>query len=493
MLGVEDYLQIRLLHRDGTSARKIARELGHGRETVRRVLETGIPPGYRLSRPRAAPLLGPFLAIIDQILESDGDSPVKQRHTAMRIWQRLKQEHGYAGGYDQVRRYVKHKGRRSAETHVPLEYWPGERLECDFGEISVDFPEGRRKVAVLVAVWSFSQYPFLIALPDQSFESIQHGMICAFEFFGCVPREVWWDNPRTLAALVLRGRERKLHPLYAALASHYRFNPMFCMPRKGQEKSDAERTVFALERRFGTPVPRVADLDELNRLLVAFCLKERERMVAGRLETIGIQFQREQLQATSLPQRPLDGCVREERLADKYQCVTFQNIRYSVPRSAAFKPVTVKAYMDAIVLVCEGKVVAQHPRLREVGKDSLDPLHYLEVLKRKPAYLEKTRVFREAKLPASFARLRQELVGRWGEREGKRQYIEVLQLLTSHPPASVDQAIEACLQVAGTQPPAACGVRRQLLPEPTGATGNVQVVQVRAPNLKAFDALLSGE
>ena len=58
-----------------------------------------------------------------------------------------------------------------------------------------------------------------------------------------------------MAALILKGRDRKLNPHYAALASHYRFAPMFCLPEKGQEKSDVERTVFALERRFATPVP----------------------------------------------------------------------------------------------------------------------------------------------------------------------------------------------------------------------------------------------
>jgi hypothetical protein len=238
----------------------------------------------------------------------------------------------------------------------------------------------------------------------------------------------------------------------------------------------------------------VANRDELNRRLLGFCLQERARTVAGRRESIGIQFQREQREALPLPERPMDGCVREERLADKYQCVTFQHVRYSVPRSAAFKPVTVKAYLDAILLVCEGKVVARHARLRQSGQDALDPLHYVEVLKRKPAYLEKTRVFREAKLPGSFARLRQELVGRWGEREGKRQYIEVLQLLASHSPEAVDQAIEACLQRASTQPPAACGVRRGLSgPRGQGSGAAVQAVHVPSPDLKAFDALLTGE
>ena len=104
-------------------------------------------------------------------------------------------------------------------------------------------------------------------------------MVAAFEFFGCIPKEVWWDNPKTVATLILLGRQRQLHPRYAALASHYAFDPRFCMPARGNEKPDAESTVKAVQRRFATPVPRVADLDELNATLRQRCQAERERIV----------------------------------------------------------------------------------------------------------------------------------------------------------------------------------------------------------------------
>lgn len=112
-------------------------------------------------------------------------------------------------------------------------------------------------------------------------------MVCALEFFGCVLAEFWWDNPTTVAKAILRGRDRQLNPYYASLASHYRFAPMFCLPARGQEKSDVERTVFALERRFATPVPAASDLDALNRYLLHCCQKERQRTVSGRSKTIG--------------------------------------------------------------------------------------------------------------------------------------------------------------------------------------------------------------
>jgi hypothetical protein len=76
----------------------------------------------------------------------------------------------------------------------------------------------------------------------------------AFEFFGCVPREVWWDNPKTVAEELQSGRDRKLNPRYAAFASHYAFEPLFCMPASGNEKPVVENRVKTLQRRWGTPL-----------------------------------------------------------------------------------------------------------------------------------------------------------------------------------------------------------------------------------------------
>ena len=144
-------------------------------------------------------------------------------------------------------------GRRSFR----LGHLPGQRLEADFGHIHVDFPDGRRLVPFLVTTWAYSNYPFVLALPFERTEAILEGMVTAFEFFEAVPKEVWWDNPKTVATLILlRTRTTDPSPI-RALASHYVFKPHFCMPARGNEKPDAESTVKAVQRRFATPVPRV--------------------------------------------------------------------------------------------------------------------------------------------------------------------------------------------------------------------------------------------
>ena len=264
MLTVDDYVKIRLAHRDGTSIRQIARQFHHSRAKIREILENPQPEPYTRIKPVPAPVLGSFHGIIDGILAADENAPPKQRHTAMRVFTRLKEEYDYRGGYDVVRRYVLKHRRDRRETFIPLAHDPGQRLECDFGHVYVDFPDGRRQIPVFVAAWAYSNYSFALALPTERTEAILAGMVAAFDFFGHVPREVWWDNPKTVVAQIFKGRERKPNEYYAALASHYAFEPLFCMPARGNEKSHAETRVRVVQRQLATPVPHVADLATLN-------------------------------------------------------------------------------------------------------------------------------------------------------------------------------------------------------------------------------------
>src|SRR5262249_4843868 len=150
------------------------------------------------------------------------------------------------------------------ETFIPLDHPPGHRAEADFGHIAVAFPDGRHQVPVLLVTWAYSNAPFALALPTERTEAILHGLVEASTFFGCGPRELWWDNPTTVVVPLFRGRDRLLHPRYAALASPYTFAAKFCLPGKGNEKPHVEHRVFDLQRRWATPVPRAAHRAELN-------------------------------------------------------------------------------------------------------------------------------------------------------------------------------------------------------------------------------------
>jgi len=492
MLTVDDYAKIRLARRDNMSIREIARTFGHSRRKVREILANPQPKPYTRSKPKAAPVLGSLHAVIDRILTDDENAPPKQRHTAMQLFRRLCDEYAYQGGYAQVRRYVRAHRRDRRETFIPLAHDPGQRLECDFGHIHVDFPDGRRLVPVMVAAWAYSNYAFAQAMPTERTEAILAGMVAAFEFFGYVPREVWWDNPKTVVSKIFKGRERRPNEYYAALASHYAFEALYCMPARGNEKPRAETRVRVLQQQWATPVPRFADLDALNVYLRERCVEEPNRTVAGYTESIGQRFAHDQAKALPLPAHRFDACVSQSAEVDKYQTARFDRNRYSVPRTCAFRTVTVKGYIDRVEVVERGQVVARHARSYGRDQQVLDPLHYLATLERRPAALDHAPVLRNWQLPESFTRLRQELETRHGRTSGGRHFARVLQLLAEHPRERVQQAVETCLRRDEVHAERIGAETRRL----TNGAGETPVTplcqfQVPRPNLGCFDQLLS--
>jgi hypothetical protein len=221
--------------------------------------------------------------------------------------------------------------------------------------------------------------------------------------------------------------------------------------------------------------------------------------VAGRSRSIGEEFATEKPQALELPGHRFDACVIRQAVADKYQTVRVERCRYSVPRECAFRPVTVKLYPEALHIVHAGKVVAEHRRVEEAEATSLDPLHYLPTLLRKPAILDHANVFATWQLPPSFQQLRETFEHLHGPRTGTRQYIRVLQLLLRHPVERIERALEACQRretftaeiIAEKAAALAChaafpGASLDVL-APT-----IPNVIVPPPDLRRFDQLLSG-
>ena len=146
MFAVEIYAAVRdFVFNQEKSRREAARVFGLSRETVAKMCRFSLPPGYTRTKPVEKPKLGPLLPVIDAILEADRTSPVKQRHTAKRIFERLRDEHGFAGGYTVVKDHVRLCRARGRETFVPLAHPPG-HAQVDFGEAIAVIGGVRQKI-----------------------------------------------------------------------------------------------------------------------------------------------------------------------------------------------------------------------------------------------------------------------------------------------------------------------------------------------------------
>src|SRR4051794_37621326 len=233
MKAVELYARVRhACHVEGLSQREAARRFGIDPKTVAKMLRHAVPPGYRRTKQPARPKLGAFTAIIDRILASDRSAPPKQRHTARRIHDRLREEHGFAGGYTIVKDYVRERRRRAREVFVPLAHPPG-HAQADFGEAVAVIGGERRKVHLFCLDLPHSDACFLKAYPAERIEAFLDGHVAAFAFLGGVPRSILYDNTKLAVARILDGGERRPDRALAALHSHHPFLDRLRPPRHG--------------------------------------------------------------------------------------------------------------------------------------------------------------------------------------------------------------------------------------------------------------------
>ena len=220
MFVVEVYAAVRhFVFIEGNSRREAARVFGLSRETVAKMCRFSLPPGYVRTKPVEKPKLGPLLPVIDLILEADRLAPLKQRHTAKRLFERLRDEHGFAGGYTVVKDYVRLARSRSRETFVPLAHAPG-HAQADFGEAIGVIGGIRQKVHFFCMDLPQSDACFVKAYPAETTEAFLDGHVSAFAFFGGVPLSILYDNLKIAVAKICGdGRRERTRAFTAARAT----------------------------------------------------------------------------------------------------------------------------------------------------------------------------------------------------------------------------------------------------------------------------------
>jgi len=343
------------------SQRAAMKKYGLGWHTLKKILAHAEPPGYRQSKPRPKRKLEPFLAIIDQILDEDRQAPKKQRHTARRIFERLRDEHGYRGGKTVVKDAVRSWRLSHQEVFLPLSHPPGE-AQVDFGEATIGLAGQETKVALFVMTLPYSGALFIQAFPRECTETFLEGHRRAFEFFGGVPQRISYDNSAIAVIEVLQGRERKLTKEFLRLQSHYLFQEHFCLVRRANEKGHVERLVGFARRNFLVPVPQVDSLGTLNHALRERCLADLAERTRGKPGPKHDLLRDDQAAFLPLPKQPFEARRVVDRTADSQSLVRFDDNEYSVPVRYAHRKLIVVATVEEVRLVYEDRLVAKHLR-----------------------------------------------------------------------------------------------------------------------------------
>ena len=441
---MEVYARVRrAVQVDGMSMRQAAREFGLSRKTIRKMLQYSLPPGYERKKPVVRPKLGPWLGIIDQILVEDQSQPKKQRHTAKRIWDRLKAEHGFGGGYTVVKDYVRQARLRHKEVFVPLAHPPGD-AQADFGEALVVIGGVEQKAHFLCLDLPHSDDCFVVAFPAENSEAFLEGHNQAFAYWSGVPRTILYDNTRIAVKQITGDGERKPTEAFSGLQSHYLFAAKFGRLGKGNDKGNVEGLVGYARRNFMVPVPRVTSWEELNENLLEQCRQRRERKLWGHQETIAERFERDREKLLPLPAAPLEACQKRTTHASSQALVRYETNDYSVPVEYGHRQVLLKAFVWEVVISCSSEVIARHPR--SYGREEMifNPLHYLALLEQKNNALDQAAPLQGWQLPEEFLELRRQMEARLGKR-GRREYVQVLRLLETFSIAEVGAGVRQAL------------------------------------------------
>lgn len=247
MLSETDRERIRrAFHLEKKSIRQIAKEEGCSRDTIRGAITNDPLKPYQLTRSRSAPVFGPYQLRVDALLGHNDRLPRKQRYTAHRIFEVLREE-GYQGSESTVRHYISARKIAShpPDVFLPLDFEPGQDAQVDWGEAIAFIGGHREKVQVFLMRLCFSRRTFAMTFPTQEQENFLWGHLQAFRHFGGVPHRISYDNLGTAVKLVFEktgkaGRPRQEVRAFVSFRSHYLFESHFCTPGQGHEKGQIE-------------------------------------------------------------------------------------------------------------------------------------------------------------------------------------------------------------------------------------------------------------
>ncbi|KXG44119.1 IS21 family transposase [Tepidibacillus infernus] len=310
-------------------------------------------------RKKRYPILGDYIEIIDTWLEEDLRKPKKQRHTQIRVYQRLVDEYGFTGGIRTVTAYVAKKKKELTKTtdkFIDLQH-PGGEAQVDYGTAEVNHNQKLIQIKYLAMSFPYSNAAYIWLLPSENIESFLTGLQQLMQLVGGVPRKIWFDNLSAAVVKIENYRDRKTTEKFTQFAMHYGFQYEFCNAGKGHEKGNVENKVGYTRRNWMVPLPTLTTWEDINEQMKEKAEKYLQEIHYEKKQPIHVLFEEEKAKLLYLPNKPFDVYRLESSVLDKYGRVEFEGEKYPVARGRSNESVLLKIHWDYV------EVMDQHYKI----------------------------------------------------------------------------------------------------------------------------------
>lgn len=425
----------RLYYAEHWKVGTIAKQLGLHRDTVKRALGQDFPRVSSVLRPR---LLDPYTEFIDETL---AQYPTRR---ATRLHDMLK-ERGYSGSVRTVRSHVRH-ARPVPKSEVYLRTHPlcGEQAQVDWAHVAkVEVPGGMRALWLFVMVLSYSRAMWAEFVHDMTAASLCRSLVRAAAWFGGLPRQFLFDNPKTIV-IERNGDDIRFHPQLLQLCGQLRVQPRLCAVGKGNQKGRVERSIRYMRDRF-LAARDITNIEQGNLALRSFIddIAHQRPHPQMRERTVADVFHEERERLLTLPEPlPATELYRPVRV-DKTAFIRFDTNDYSVPPRYARETLTLSGDDKRLRIFSRDELVATHPRCWGRQQTIEVPEHRAELLEmRRAARAPKGREQLTARIPDCAV-----LFQRWLE-EGHRLGTHVaraLKLLELYGDELLGQAVQEAI------------------------------------------------
>jgi len=496
MLTMDQINDIRyLLKYKGKSLRSISLETGHHFNTVKKYVEKenfNLELSPAKSKPRK---LAPYTDLIDSWLIADLNAKPKQRHTAQRVYNRLKEQFPEFDVSDRsVRAYVSKRKKEIGLTsngYLPLDHPPGE-AQLDFGSAQFIEKGVLYDGFYLNLSFPYSNGGYLQLFKAENQECLLEGMRNIFEYMGKVPTHIWFDNMSTVVKNIRKNGERDVTQGFNRFMLHYGFQSNYCNPNSGHEKGHVEVKVGYHRRNFLVPIPEFEDLQGYNRELLKKCDTDMQRKHYKKKDLICTLFAEDKAAMDNLPEIAFEVYRLEPVKADKYGKVHFDNKLYSSSPRYANQELWLKVGADVIEIMNKNyQVIVKHSRLYGKQKESMIWGPYLNLIAKRPTALKYTGFFKE--LPSTI----QDYFNKCDYTEKKRSLQLLSSILQDQDMATAEKAFAESLRrnlINTDSLQAIYNHQNSNLPEDNffKLPSNLPEVQKYDPDLHVYDLLIKG-